>query len=98
MITAIAATGTPAFATYHTCRIAKACVQVNGAGSRVDSASAWLDNNAWPDVDFGHLQVRWHAGGVDHFKDAPNAVINTAGARSSVSLGVVVDAHTYVCG
>ena len=98
VIAIIAGAASPALASSHTCRFAKACFAVNGSGSRVNTVAMWLDDNNPTSSISGHVQARWRAGGVDRFKNSTEKTIGKSFYPIVLALNVTVDANTYVCG
>lgn len=77
------------------------CLELVGSGSHVNTMGGYLapgEPVGSYSATTGHLEVRWHAGGVDHTKSAGDTLIDNAGRTSVVGLNVNVDANTYVCG
>jgi hypothetical protein len=89
--------GVPVPANAHTC--GAFCFFVEGGGNRVDRAGADLphDDRVFI-VNSGHLEVRWHAGGVDHFRNTSETSINNQNIITWLDMHVIVDPNTFVCG
>ena len=89
-------TAAPAYASATACGGGQ-CVFVHGSGSHVDYVESWYSADPrHPYYDYGHVEVRWHAGGTDHVKNSPQGGWSNV-YHVRVTLNVNVDANTYVC-
>ena len=102
LIVGVLAFASPASAaTVETCRSGThgLCVRVDGSGNHMNRIGVRI-NLPYPffkATDNGHIQARWHAGGVDHFRNSGEMTITNADFRW-LTLNVNVDPNTYVCG
>ena len=88
---------TPAYAkVVTTCR--SLCFTVDGSGNHINRVGVSINvDQSFIVTDYGHIQARWHAGGVDHFRNSPQFGISNQGT-AWLSMNVNVDPYTYVCG
>ena len=96
-VVATAATASPALAsTVTTC--SALCFSVDGSGNHMNREGVRINSDPRYYVsNYGHLQARWHAGGVDHYRDSNQGYINNQ-TTVWLNLNVNVDPNTYVCG
>src|SRR5688500_1997103 len=53
------------------------CINVIGSGSHVDRVETWINvNPRFNATIVGFLEIRWRAGGVDHFDYTPKVFIS----------------------
>jgi len=88
------AAGAPAYATAGTCTGTPTCFYVYGEGSHVHPQVSMNTTNG--SYNYGHMQVRWRAGGVDHYNNSRTAWLGPDPFNQPEDFWV--DANTYVCG
>jgi hypothetical protein len=91
--TLVVVAAAPAFATGRTC--GSLCTTVYGNALHVDRVTL-IENNAAAVYDWGHIQVRWHQGGVDHFVSSGDTWFSSQ-YETGINMNVNVDNNSYVC-